>query len=82
MNEGVNEKNTRALTLFFFSGACLAPRGGAYRLLAVNADRKGSEYVSAVEAFDHPIYGLQWHPEKVRGSIPRVRSSADRLQII
>eukprot|EP00904_Undaria_pinnatifida_P007943 jgi/Undpi1/4279/HiC_scaffold_17.g07645.m1 len=35
-----------------------------FRLLAVNADRQGREYVSAVEAFEYPIYGLQWHPEK------------------
>ena len=34
-------------------------------MLAVNADRKGSEYVSAAEALSYPIYGLQWHPEKV-----------------
>ena len=46
--------------MFFFC----CPDGNV-RLLAVNADRQGREYVSAVEAFEYPIYGLQWHPEKV-----------------
>lgn len=35
-----------------------------YNMLSTNKDRRGTEFVSTVEAFDYPIYGLQWHPEK------------------
>jgi gamma-glutamyl hydrolase len=35
-----------------------------YDLLSVNKDREGVEFVSTMEAFDYPIYGVQWHPEK------------------
>lgn len=39
------------------------------RVIAINADKKGVKtYVSMAEAFDYPMYGLQWHPEKVSGS--------------
>ena len=36
-----------------------------YRLISNNHDRVGWEFVSTMEAFDYPIYGTQWHPEKV-----------------
>ncbi|KAL1006450.1 hypothetical protein UPYG_G00072570 [Umbra pygmaea] len=34
-----------------------------YRVLTTNSDGK-TEFVSTVEAYDYPIYGTQWHPEK------------------
>ena len=34
--------------------------------MAVNADKRGvRKYVGIVEAFEYPMYGLQWHPENV-----------------
>lgn len=44
-------KSTEALTSF-------------YSLLSTNEDRQGVEFVSTMEAFDYPIFGTQWHPEK------------------
>jgi len=35
-----------------------------YNVLSTNKDRLGREFVSTIEAFDYPIYGVQWHPEK------------------
>lgn len=35
-----------------------------YRLISTNVDRKGLNFVSTIEAFDYPIYGTQWHPER------------------
>jgi len=35
-----------------------------FKLLSTNKDRQGAEFVSTVEAFNYPIYGSQWHPEK------------------
>jgi len=36
-----------------------------YRLLSTNRDKEGiKEFVSTVEAYDYPFYGVQWHPEK------------------
>lgn len=35
-----------------------------YRILSTNTDKKGIEFVSSMEAYDYPIYGLQFHPEK------------------
>ena len=35
-----------------------------FKMLSTNKDRKGVEFVSTIEAFDYPIYGSQWHPEK------------------
>ncbi|XP_051267278.1 gamma-glutamyl hydrolase [Dicentrarchus labrax] len=34
-----------------------------YKILSTNTDGK-IEFVSTVEAYDYPIYGTQWHPEK------------------
>lgn len=34
-----------------------------YRILSTNTDGQ-TEFVSTVEAYDVPIYGTQWHPEK------------------
>ncbi|CEG36738.1 gamma-glutamyl hydrolase a [Plasmopara halstedii] len=35
-----------------------------YNVLATNVDRKGVEFISAIEAKKYPIYGVQFHPEK------------------
>jgi len=35
-----------------------------YNVLSTNYDRAGVEFVSTVEAFNYPIFGSQWHPEK------------------
>ena len=37
---------------------------GFYRLLSINQDRLGVSFVSTMEAYNYPIYGTQWHPEK------------------
>ncbi|XP_053353613.1 gamma-glutamyl hydrolase [Clarias gariepinus] len=34
-----------------------------YQILSTNTDGQ-TEFVSTVEAYDFPIYGTQWHPEK------------------
>ncbi|XP_057680838.1 gamma-glutamyl hydrolase [Corythoichthys intestinalis] len=34
-----------------------------YKVLSTNTDGL-TEFLSTVEAFDYPIYGTQWHPEK------------------
>ncbi|XP_028288628.1 gamma-glutamyl hydrolase [Parambassis ranga] len=34
-----------------------------YKVLSTNTDGQ-IEFVSTVEAYDYPIYGTQWHPEK------------------
>lgn len=36
-----------------------------FRVLSTNKDRKGQEFISTIEAYDYPVYGSQWHPEKV-----------------
>jgi len=35
-----------------------------FRVISENTDRKGTRFVSTIEAFDFPIYGVQWHPER------------------
>ena len=35
-----------------------------YRPLSINRDREGVKFVYTMEAFDYPIYSLQWRPEK------------------
>jgi len=35
-----------------------------FQLLSTNKDRVGVEFVSTMEAYSYPIYGVQWHPEK------------------
>jgi len=36
-----------------------------YNLLSVNEDPKGKQFVSTIEAKNYPIFGSQWHPEKI-----------------
>jgi len=35
-----------------------------FSMISTNKDRQGVEFVSMIEAFDYPIIGSQWHPEK------------------
>lgn len=37
----------------------------AFRVISTNYDRNGTEFISTYEGRDAPLYGLQWHPEKV-----------------
>ncbi|XP_069816101.1 gamma-glutamyl hydrolase [Dendropsophus ebraccatus] len=34
-----------------------------YKVLSTNSDG-GLEFISTFEAYDYPVYGVQWHPEK------------------
>ncbi|KAG2379029.1 hypothetical protein C9374_007667 [Naegleria lovaniensis] len=36
-----------------------------FKILSLNADRKGKVFVSTIESFNFPIYATQYHPEKV-----------------
>lgn len=36
-----------------------------YKVTSVNTDAKGLVYVSSMEAYDYPFYGIQWHAEKI-----------------
>lgn len=35
-----------------------------FDVLSTNVDRNGDSFISTIEAFDFPIFGSQWHPEK------------------
>merc|ERR1712179_818392 len=35
-----------------------------FKILSVNNDESGKEFISTVEARNYPIYAVQWHPEK------------------
>jgi gamma-glutamyl hydrolase len=35
-----------------------------FKPLAISRDRKNKEYVAIAEAWEYPIYGCQFHPEK------------------
>jgi len=35
-----------------------------FKVLSVNIDIYGKEFISTIEAYKYPIYGVQWHPEK------------------
>jgi len=38
--------------------------GNVFDALTTSTDREGRVFVSTFEAFDYPIYGIQWHAEK------------------
>ena len=38
--------------------------GAFFTLVSTNFERKGSAFVSTMEAWDYPITGTQWHPER------------------
>ncbi len=35
-----------------------------YKIVSTSVDRKGRDYVSTIEAYHYPFYGVQWHPER------------------
>lgn len=35
-----------------------------YKIVSTSVDRKEREYVSTIEAYHYPFYGVQWHPER------------------
>jgi len=35
-----------------------------YKIVSTSVDRKNREYVSTIEAYHYPFYGVQWHPER------------------
>ena len=35
-----------------------------FDVLSTNKDKKGTAFVSTIEAKKYPFYGVQWHPEK------------------
>jgi len=39
--------------------------GKFFNVLSTNTDRKGKKFVSTIEGRVYPIWGTQWHPEKV-----------------
>jgi gamma-glutamyl hydrolase len=39
-----------------------------YSILATSIDDTGVEYVAAIEGRGHPVYGVQWHPERQRST--------------
>jgi len=39
---------------------------GFFKVLSTNKDRNGLEFVSTIEGKKYPIYGTQWHPEKLQ----------------
>jgi len=42
----------------------------SFRILATAVDRRGQEYIAAIEHKTQPIYGLQFHPELTSGWSP------------
>jgi len=59
---------------------------GFFHVLSTNKDALGRPFVSTIEAWQYPIYGVQWHPERpqydfsVRGNDP-VNHSADAVLV-
>ncbi|CAI5528618.1 unnamed protein product [Closterium sp. Naga37s-1] len=41
-----------------------SPAHEVFRILSVDEDRNGTQFVSTVEGRHFPFYGSQWHPEK------------------
>ena len=35
-----------------------------FKIVSTSDDRKGRAYVSTIEAYHYPFYGVQWHPER------------------
>jgi len=35
-----------------------------FSVLSTNTDRKGLEFISSIESYEYPIYGVQFHPER------------------
>lgn len=43
---------------------------GFFRVAATSLDENGKEYVAAMEAYRYPIYGVQFHPERLASNRP------------
>ncbi|RVE58545.1 hypothetical protein OJAV_G00195330 [Oryzias javanicus] len=56
----VNAHQFSLATTTFYSDGSLK---NFYRVLSTNTDGN-TEFVSTFEAYDYPVYGTQWHPEK------------------
>ena len=41
-----------------------------FRVAATSMDENGKEYVAAMEAYRYPIYGVQFHPERMMSNRP------------
>lgn len=37
-----------------------------YKIVNISYDRNDKPFVSTIEAYDYPFYGVQWHPERKR----------------
>lgn len=37
-----------------------------YKIVNISYDRENKPFVSTIEAYDYPFYGVQWHPERKR----------------
>lgn len=37
----------------------------SFKILSINYDRNGMEYISSIEHIKYPFYALQFHPEKI-----------------
>lgn len=40
------------------------PLNGSWRIMSLNHDTEGVEFVSSIEHLKYPFYGVQFHPEK------------------
>jgi len=52
-----------------------------FHLVGTDTDRKGREFVSMYEGKTYPVYGSQWHPEKVPFEFCKLSSGALRDNI-
>ncbi len=37
-----------------------------YKIIATSFDRKDNEFISIIEAYNYPFYGVQFHPENIK----------------
>merc|ERR1711924_25010 len=61
MNVTMNNHHYGIFTEHFESTESLSD---FFNMISTNNDRQGVNFVSTIEAFNYPIYGTQWHPEK------------------
>lgn len=41
-----------------------------YKIVNTSYDRNNKPFVSTIEAYDYPFYGVQWHPERKQSFFP------------
>jgi gamma-glutamyl hydrolase len=51
-----------------------------FNVLSTSKTRDGVEFVSTMEAFDYPIFGTQWHPEKNNFEFQMVSSPGSSVE--